>query len=103
MHIEFSNGSHFECFYPPTEISGIIYGDRKFRCYNKGYILERKHKILTEYSIQNQKKGLYQTDAKLKVGEIIGGVFGVTSEFIDALDKHYLQNKHLRKFNGLKK
>jgi transposase-like protein len=59
MHIEFSNGSHFECFYPPTEISGIIYGDRKFRCYNKGYILERKHKILTEYSIQNQKKGLY--------------------------------------------
>lgn len=39
MHIVFKNGYHYECYFPPSEISGLIYGDRKFRSYGRGYIV----------------------------------------------------------------
>lgn len=31
MNILFRNGSHFRLYMPPVEISGLVYGDRKFR------------------------------------------------------------------------
>ena len=51
MHIQMQNGSHFECFFPPGEISGLIYGQRKFRSFGRGYVVERKHKLFCEFSI----------------------------------------------------
>ena len=45
IRIKFKNGSDFECFFAPSEISGLIYGDRKFRFYNRGYIFERSKNL----------------------------------------------------------
>jgi hypothetical protein len=51
LNIKFKNGTHFECFFPPNEISGLIYGQRKFRSYGKGFAVERNHKLFSEFSI----------------------------------------------------
>lgn len=83
IHIKFKNGTHFQCYFAPSEIAGLIYGDRKFRFYNKGYILERNKLLYAEFSVQNQKKGVYEVDRKLKVGELIGGIFKVKKQYFD--------------------
>lgn len=38
IHIVFPNGTHFEYIMPEGEISGLIYGDRKFKMINKGFV-----------------------------------------------------------------
>jgi hypothetical protein len=50
-HIIFRNGSHFQCYFPPCEISGLIFGNRSFRAYGKGFILEKKSNLFAEMSI----------------------------------------------------
>ena len=38
-YIKMRNGSEFQCYFPPCEISGLIMGSRTFRAYGKGFIL----------------------------------------------------------------
>jgi len=53
------NGSEFQCYFPPCEISGLILGGRTFRPYGKGFILEKNNNLFAEISIEKDKKGLY--------------------------------------------
>lgn len=42
MHIKFPiNNSHFECSLPGSEISGLVFGERKMRMVGKGFVLNR--------------------------------------------------------------
>lgn len=72
------------CYFPPCEISGLIYGKRKFRQYGRGYIIQKKSRLFCEFSIEKQKKGLYENNSKKKLtpGDILGGIFTVNSAFI---------------------
>jgi hypothetical protein len=44
-YIKMRNGSEFQCYFPPCQITGLIFGDRTFRAYGKGYILEKKSNL----------------------------------------------------------
>lgn len=41
MHIIMKNGNHFEISFPPAEISGLIYGQRKYSITNKGFVVQK--------------------------------------------------------------
>lgn len=100
MHIKMRNGTHFQCYFPPCQISGLIFGERKFRAYGKGYILEKRNNLFAEISVEKAKKGLYQKgDEKLYPGDIIGGIFRVDNEFMEKISSQTT----LRKFSGLTK
>ena len=101
MHILMENGSHFECYFPPGEISGLIYGQRKFRSFGRGYVVEKKNKLFCEFSIEKESKGIYGGEEKRKMrpGDIIGGIFEVTDEFIQTTCEPTLN----KKFSGIKK
>lgn len=100
MHIIMENGSHFECYFPPGEISGLIYGQRKFRSFGKGFVVEKKSKLFCEFSIEKESKGVYENKKKEKMrpGDIIGGIFRVTAHFLNMLDG----TNSMRKFSGIK-
>lgn len=51
MHIIMRNGTHFQCYFPPSQITGLIFGDRQFRGYGRGYVLEKKERMFAEFSI----------------------------------------------------
>ena len=59
MHVVMKNGNHFELSFPSAEISGLIYGKRKFAIKNKGFIINKEHRLLTEVSVIKESKGLY--------------------------------------------
>ena len=40
LSINFKNGSLFQCYFPPCEIGGLIFGKRTFRPYGRGYFFE---------------------------------------------------------------
>lgn len=98
-YIKMRNGSEFQCYFAPCQISGLVFGDRKFSPYGKGYILEKKNNLLAEVSIEDTKKGLYEKgNEKLYNGSIVGGIFKIKSETMEEI----IRQKSLKKYSGLK-
>jgi|JI9StandDraft_1071089.scaffolds.fasta_scaffold585986_2 hypothetical protein len=54
-HIRFANGDHFEYMVPGGEVSGLVYGDRKFKLTNKAFIIERNKQLFCEISMDKDK------------------------------------------------
>ncbi len=79
MYVKMKNGYEYQCYFPPCEIDGLIFGERKFRASGKAYVLEKKERIFAQVSIENDKKGLYEKNEneKLFPGDLIGGIFKV--------------------------
>ena len=49
IHIKFPiNNFHYECSLPGCEISGLVFGDRRVRVVQKGFILNRENNMLAE-------------------------------------------------------
>jgi hypothetical protein len=45
-YIKMKNGNEYQCSFPPCQISGLIFGERSFREYGKGFILSKKHNLV---------------------------------------------------------
>lgn len=43
----------------PGEISGLIYGKRKYSICGKGFVFQRTHRLVAELSARKESKGLY--------------------------------------------
>lgn len=65
--------------------------------------MEEKNQLFAEFSLQNQKKGVYEAQGKLKVGQLVGGIYKVKPEFYAYIRKFKAQQKNLKKFGGLTK
>ena len=64
-------------------------------------MIEKKHKLFCEFSIEKESKGIYEGEEKRKMrpGDIIGGIFEVTDEFIKLISEPAV----MKKFSGIKK
>lgn len=66
IHVKFpKNNTHFECSAPPCEISGLVFGERRFNAINRGFILERSKQLFSEVSFGKDKKYVYNHPQKL--------------------------------------
>ncbi len=45
-------------------------------------MLERSQGLFAEFSIEKQKKGIYESREKMLPGSMIGGIFKVNKKFI---------------------
>lgn len=50
MFIQMKNGNKFEVSFFAGEISGLIYGKRKYAVCSKAFVLERNHQLVAEIS-----------------------------------------------------
>jgi hypothetical protein len=63
-------------------------------------VLERSQGLFAEFSIEKQKKGIYESKEKMLPGSTIGGIFKVNKKFIEYLNTY---NGNLKKFPGISK
>lgn len=102
MNIIMKNGNAFEVSFFPGEISGLIYGKRKYSLCHKSFVLQRNHRLVSEVSANKESKGLYEwkmLEKQPSLGDLIGGIFKVK-------DKFFVENpveKPLMYHSGLKK
>ena len=60
LYIEFFNTNvTFECKVAEMEITGIMFGDRKYRTYGKLFVYEKTKQIWSEISYGKDKKKVY--------------------------------------------
>lgn len=63
------------------EVSGLMYGDRRYRGLGKCFVHERTNNIFIEYSIGKDKKNVYPATGKINPNELFGGIYTVTPNF----------------------
>jgi hypothetical protein len=79
IHIKFNiNNTHFECTTPPCEISGLIFGERRFKVINKGFVVEKSRLLYSEVIFGKDKKNVLPSSKKLNCAEIACGIFRVS-------------------------
>lgn len=54
-HVVLPNGDHFEFMVAGGEVSGLVFGERKFRLVNKAFVVERKKQLFCEISMGKDK------------------------------------------------
>lgn len=59
LNIKFKNGNHFQCYFPPCEIGGLIFGKRTFRPYGRAFFFDENSRLFAEVNVGGYKKGLY--------------------------------------------
>jgi hypothetical protein len=59
-------------------VSGLVFGERKFKLINKGFVVERTKQLFCEISINKDKPEFYKAKKKMAGCDIIGGIFKVT-------------------------
>ena len=64
------------------EITGTMFGDRKYRAAGKMFIYEKKNHLWSEISYGKEKKKVYPfKNGKMKLTNIVGGIYKVTEKF----------------------
>ena len=101
MNVIMKNGNHFEISFPSAEISGLIYGKRKYAIKYKGFVINQEHRLLAEVSVVKESKGLYEREKNEKTtkADILGGIFRITENYVEVFQKE----KNLLSYQGLKK
>lgn len=51
MNIEMKNGNKFHLSFFPADISGLIYGKRKYAATHKAFVFNRENRLFVELSI----------------------------------------------------
>jgi len=59
----------------------LIFGQRTYKNSGKLNVFEEKNEILCELSYGKNKKHIYESQKKIKTGDIIGGVYKVSNAF----------------------
>jgi hypothetical protein len=75
---------------PSVDISGLLYGERKFKIVNKAFIICETEKIVCELAFGKEKPGVYtwvNKTKRLTSSSVIGGIYKVGDEFFQRFNK----------------
>ena len=83
LYVEFFNTQTvFQAKTPEMNITGVMFGERKFKAFGKTFIYEKKNHLFTELSYGKEKKPIYAyKNGKIKPCNLVGGIYKVRKEF----------------------
>jgi hypothetical protein len=91
VHVRYpKTDTKLECYMPSIEVSGLLYGDRKFKITNKSFIICESEKVVCELALGKEKPGVYSWTNKTKrltSSSVVGGIYKVNSEFLPRFKK----------------